>query len=61
MEADLLNTLPKWEEANGRPFMVQGDRVIDKIYDAREAKEALKEAKKVRTFVTSDSSDIGFQ
>jgi protein regulator of cytokinesis 1 len=47
IETDLLNSLPKWEEANSRPFMVQGQRVIDTIYEAREAKEAAKEAKKV--------------
>lgn len=48
VETDLLNNLPKWEEANGRPFMVQGERVVDKIHDARNAKEEAKEAKKVR-------------
>ena len=47
VEQDLLNLLPVWEEANGRPFMVQGERVVDKIHDALEAKEIAKEAKKV--------------
>jgi protein regulator of cytokinesis 1 len=47
VEQDLLNLLPVWEEANGRPFMVQGERVVDKIHDALEAKEMAKEAKKV--------------
>ncbi|ORY29830.1 microtubule associated protein-domain-containing protein [Naematelia encephala] len=46
IEKDLLRLLPEWEEANGRPFMVQGDRVVDKILDDREAKEMAKEAKK---------------
>ena len=47
VEADLLHCLPTWEEANARPFMVNGERVVDKIMEAREAKEAAKEAKKV--------------
>jgi hypothetical protein len=47
VEADLESCLPAWESANGRPFMVQGERVVDKILDAREAKEFAKEMKKV--------------
>jgi protein regulator of cytokinesis 1 len=47
IEAELLSVLPTWEEANGRPFMVQGYRVVDRIQDAIDAKEAAKEAKKV--------------
>lgn len=47
IEAELLSVLPAWEEANGRPFMVQGYRVVDRIQDAIDAKEAAKEAKKV--------------
>lgn len=43
-----MTTLPTWEEANGRPFMVQGERVVDRILDDREAKEMVKEMKKVR-------------
>lgn len=39
--------IPAWEEANGRPFMVQGERVVDKIHDALAEKEAAKEVKKV--------------
>ena len=47
IERDLLSSLPSWEAVNSRPFMVQGERVVDKIHDAREAKEMAKEAKKV--------------
>jgi hypothetical protein len=47
VEQELLKYLPAWEEANGRPFMVQGERVVDKIHDALEAKDQAKEAKKV--------------
>jgi len=32
---------------NKRPFLIRGDRVVDVIQDALEAKEAAKEAKKV--------------
>ncbi|OCF38366.1 hypothetical protein I317_07862 [Kwoniella heveanensis CBS 569] len=46
IEMELLSLLPTWEEANGRPFLVSGERVVDKIHDEREAKEAAKEAKK---------------
>ena len=60
VETDLLNVLPKWEEANGRPFMVQGERVVDKIYDAREAKESAKEAKKVGTLLNYSRSSSGY-
>ena len=51
VETELLNSLPVWEEANGRPFMVQGERVVDKIADAHRAKEEAKEAKKVSLVV----------
>lgn len=47
MEQELLKYLPVWEEANERPFMVQGERVVDKIHNALEAKDQAKEAKKV--------------
>ncbi|WVR03767.1 hypothetical protein IAU60_000762 [Kwoniella sp. DSM 27419] len=46
IENDLLTSLPVWEEEHGRPFLVSGERVIAKIQDEREAKEAAKEAKK---------------
>jgi protein regulator of cytokinesis 1 len=47
VEQELLKHIPVWEEINGRPFMVQGERVVDKIHDALEAKDQAKEAKKV--------------
>ncbi len=37
--------------------MVQGERVVDKIQDAREAKEMVKEAKKVIGDGPSDDSN----
>ncbi|WVQ93488.1 hypothetical protein IAU59_000562 [Kwoniella sp. CBS 9459] len=46
IEMELLSLLPTWEEANGRPFLVSGERVVNRIHDEREAKEAAKEAKK---------------
>ncbi|WWD16447.1 hypothetical protein CI109_100873 [Kwoniella shandongensis] len=46
IETDLLSSLPKWEAEHGRPFMVSGERVVTKIQDAIDAKEAAKEAKK---------------
>ncbi|WVW80220.1 hypothetical protein I302_102198 [Kwoniella bestiolae CBS 10118] len=46
IETELLAMLPQWEETNGRPFLVSGERVITKIEEEREAKEAAKEAKK---------------
>ncbi|OXG27394.1 hypothetical protein C360_06189 [Cryptococcus neoformans Bt15] len=46
IEMDLLSLLPTWEEENGRPFMVSGRRVVDRIHDAMEEKELVKEAKK---------------
>ncbi|WRT65761.1 uncharacterized protein IL334_002710 [Kwoniella shivajii] len=46
IESDLLSMLPQWEESNGRPFLVSGERVVTKIQDERDAKEAAKEAKK---------------
>lgn len=39
--------MPEWEAEASRPFMVQGERVVDVIQDALEAKAAAKEAKKV--------------
>jgi hypothetical protein len=54
----LLINLPKWEEANGRAFLVQGERLVEKIIGAREAKEAAKEAKKV-SCVSSEVSGHG--
>jgi protein regulator of cytokinesis 1 len=41
-----LAGLPTWEEAAGRPFLVQGQRVVDVITEALQAKEMAKEAKK---------------
>lgn len=49
----MLSMIPAWEEANGRPFVVQGERVVDKIHEALEAKEAAKEAKKVSFVISS--------
>ncbi|TYJ52083.1 hypothetical protein B9479_007318 [Cryptococcus floricola] len=46
IEQELLTLLPRWEEENGRPFMVAGERVVDKIQTALEEKEMAKEAKK---------------
>ncbi|KAK4690059.1 Ase1/PRC1/MAP65 family protein, partial [Tremellales sp. Uapishka_1] len=46
VEMDLLSLLPTWEEANGRPFLVGGKRVVEMIHDALEEKELAKEAKK---------------
>ncbi|OCF56492.1 hypothetical protein L486_05342 [Kwoniella mangroviensis CBS 10435] len=46
IETELLAMLPEWEETHGRPFLVSGERVITKIEEEREAKEAAKEAKK---------------
>ncbi|KAE8539597.1 hypothetical protein D1P53_003531 [Cryptococcus gattii VGV] len=46
IEMDLLSLLPMWEEENGRPFIVSGRRVVDRIHDAMEEKELVKEAKK---------------
>ncbi|WWC60378.1 uncharacterized protein I303_102950 [Kwoniella dejecticola CBS 10117] len=46
IETELLSMLPQWEETNGRPFLVSGERVITKIEEEKEAKEAAKEAKK---------------
>ncbi|WWC87953.1 uncharacterized protein L201_002853 [Kwoniella dendrophila CBS 6074] len=46
IETELLSMLPEWEETNGRPFLVSGERVITKIEEEKEAKEAAKEAKK---------------
>ncbi|KAK8861636.1 hypothetical protein IAR55_002459 [Kwoniella newhampshirensis] len=46
IETELLSLLPKWEEEQGRPFMVSGERVVTKIQDTIEAKEMAKEAKK---------------
>ncbi|GMK59590.1 hypothetical protein CspeluHIS016_0801960 [Cutaneotrichosporon spelunceum] len=46
IEADLLASLPSWEEEHGRPFLARGERVVDIIQDALAAKEAAREAKK---------------
>ncbi|BEJ16879.1 hypothetical protein CspHIS471_0602800 [Cutaneotrichosporon sp. HIS471] len=46
IEADLLASLPAWEEEHGRPFLARGQRVVDIIEDAIAAKEAAREAKK---------------
>ncbi|WVQ74720.1 hypothetical protein IAR50_004324 [Cryptococcus sp. DSM 104548] len=46
IEQELLTLLPRWEEENGRPFMVAGERVVTKIQTALEEKEMAKEAKK---------------
>jgi hypothetical protein len=42
-----LKLLPQWELEAKRPFLIRGERVVDTIQDALEAKEAAKEAKKV--------------
>jgi protein regulator of cytokinesis 1 len=56
IEEEMLTMIPVWEEANGRPFVVQGERVVDKIHEALEAKEAAKEAKKVCNAFNTPSS-----
>ena len=45
IEMEMLSLLPTWEAEHGRPFTVSGQRVVDKIHDAIEAKEAAKQAK----------------
>jgi hypothetical protein len=47
IEGELLKLLPQWETEAKRPFLIRGERVVDVIQDAIEAKEAAKEAKKV--------------
>ena len=42
-----MKLLPQWELEAKRPFLIRGERVVDTIQDALEAKEAAKEAKKV--------------
>ncbi|EIW69021.1 hypothetical protein TREMEDRAFT_62739 [Tremella mesenterica DSM 1558] len=46
LEMDMLSLLPTWEAEHGRPFTVSGQRVVDRIHDALEAKEQAKLAKK---------------
>jgi protein regulator of cytokinesis 1 len=55
LENELLNLLPAWEAESGRPFMRRGQRVADMIHDAREAKVAAVEAKKVSTVVSAST------
>ncbi|KAJ1305438.1 hypothetical protein OPQ81_000448 [Rhizoctonia solani] len=46
LEAELLKELMQWEEERGRPFTMEGVRVLDTINEVREAEAALKEQKK---------------
>lgn len=46
IEADLLASLPAWEEENGRPFTANGERVVASIEKAIADKKAAKGAKK---------------
>jgi protein regulator of cytokinesis 1 len=52
IEGELLKLLPRWEIEAGRPFLIRGERVVDTIQNALEAKEAAKEAKKVSPQIT---------
>jgi protein regulator of cytokinesis 1 len=47
VEEEMLRMIPAWEEAEGRPFMVQGERVVERIWAGIAVKEAAKETKKV--------------
>ncbi|KAG8730219.1 hypothetical protein FRC11_007237 [Ceratobasidium sp. 423] len=46
LEAELLKELAQWEEERGRPFTMEGVRLLDTINEVREAEAALKEQKK---------------
>lgn len=48
MEAELLKELSQWEEERGRPFTMEGVRLLDTINEVREVEAQLKEQKKVR-------------
>jgi hypothetical protein len=47
IEGELLKAVEVWETEKERPFLANGERVIDTIENARAAKEAAKEAKRV--------------
>ncbi|KAH7337979.1 microtubule associated protein-domain-containing protein [Rhizoctonia solani] len=46
LEVELLKELTQWEEERGRPFTMEGVRLLDTIHEVREAEAALKEQKK---------------
>ncbi|CAE6441529.1 unnamed protein product [Rhizoctonia solani] len=46
LELELLKDLAQWEEERGRPFTMEGVRLLDTINEVREAEAALKEQKK---------------
>ncbi|KDN35306.1 hypothetical protein RSAG8_11692, partial [Rhizoctonia solani AG-8 WAC10335] len=45
-KAELLKDLVQWEEERGRPFTMEGVRLLDTINEVREAEAVLKEQKK---------------
>ncbi|CAE6472496.1 unnamed protein product [Rhizoctonia solani] len=46
LEVELLKDLAQWEEERGRPFTMEGVRLLDTINEVREAEAAQKEQKK---------------
>ncbi|CCO37706.1 Anaphase spindle elongation protein 1 [Rhizoctonia solani AG-1 IB] len=46
LEVELVKELTQWEEERGRPFTMEGVRLLDTINEVREAEAALKEQKK---------------
>ena len=46
IEAQLLATLPAWEEEHGGPFLAHGERVVDSIQNAIAEKAKARDAKK---------------
>ncbi|KAF8754796.1 Microtubule associated protein (MAP65/ASE1 family) [Rhizoctonia solani] len=46
LEAELVKELTQWEEERGRPFTMEGVRLLDTINEVRETEAALKEQKK---------------
>ncbi|CAE6433798.1 unnamed protein product [Rhizoctonia solani] len=46
LEVELLKDLVQWEEERGRPFTMEGVRLLDTINEVREAEAAVKEQKK---------------
>ncbi|CAE6385895.1 unnamed protein product [Rhizoctonia solani] len=46
LEAELVKELTQWEEERGRPFTMEGVRLLDTINEVRDTEAALKEQKK---------------
>jgi protein regulator of cytokinesis 1 len=44
----LLQALPAWEQEHQRPFCINGERIIETIQAALDAKQAEKDLKQVR-------------